>query len=40
MDVLGVPKTGDEVAFMRRAIAASRSSCIFTQDSGSESALV
>ncbi len=39
MDVLGLPAEGDIVAFVRSAIAASRSSCIFTQDSGRESAL-
>ncbi len=39
MDVLGLPVDGDVVAFVREAVAASRSSCIFTQDSGGESAL-
>ena len=39
MDILGLPADGDVVAFVRDAMAASRSSCIFTQDSGSESAL-
>lgn len=39
MDVLGLPNDGDVVAFVRKAITASRSSCIFTQDSGGESAL-
>jgi hypothetical protein len=40
MDVLGLPADRDVVAFVRTAVAASRSSCIFTQDSGAESALV
>ncbi|MCA9586154.1 MAG: hypothetical protein KC657_12435 [Myxococcales bacterium] len=39
MDVLGLPAEGDVVTFVRAAIAASRSSCVFTQDSGGESAL-
>ncbi len=39
MDVLGLPVDGEVVSFVRTAIAASKSSCIFTQDSGSESAL-
>jgi amino acid transporter len=40
MDVLGLPHDLAAVAFVRCAIDASRSSCIFTQDSGHESALV
>ena len=40
MDVLGLPDDPTDVAFVRQAIAASRSACIFTQDSGRESALV
>ncbi|MEX1368513.1 MAG: amino acid permease, partial [Nannocystaceae bacterium] len=40
MDVLGLPKDATAVEFVRQAIAASRSSCIFTQDSGNESAVV
>jgi solute carrier family 12 (sodium/potassium/chloride transporter), member 2 len=39
MDVLGLPADGDVVAFVRTAVAASKSSCIFTQDSAGESAL-
>ncbi|MEZ4439950.1 MAG: amino acid permease [Polyangiaceae bacterium] len=40
MDLLGLPKSGElQVDFVRKAIEASRSSCIFTQDSGNESAL-
>ncbi|MBN1606499.1 MAG: hypothetical protein JW940_07685 [Polyangiaceae bacterium] len=40
MDVLGLQNASADVAFVRRAIDASRSSCLFTQDSGHESALV
>ena len=40
MDVLGLPRGDTDIDFMRRAVDASRSSCIFTQDSGNESALV
>jgi len=39
MDVVALPVGDEVVSFVRRAIAASRSSCIFTQDSGGESAL-
>lgn len=40
MDLLGLPKdSAQQVDFVREAIEASRSSCIFTQDSGNESAL-
>ena len=39
MDLLGLPADREVVPFVRTAIAASKSSCIFTQDSGSESAL-
>jgi hypothetical protein len=39
MDVIALPAGDEVVAFVRRAIAASKSSCIFTQDSGGESAL-
>jgi solute carrier family 12 (sodium/potassium/chloride transporter), member 2 len=39
MDVLGLPMEDEVVGFVRNAITASRSSCIFTQDSGGESAL-
>ncbi len=40
MDVLGVPRRPEGVQFMRQCIEVSRSSCLFTQDSGTESALV
>lgn len=39
IDLLGLPEQGELVEFVRTAIAASGSSCIFTQDSGGESAL-
>lgn len=41
MDILGLPKDpAAQAVFVRRAIEESRSSCLFTQDSGGESALV
>jgi amino acid transporter len=40
MDVLGLPKNRSALGFVREAVERSRSSCIFTQDSGQESVLV
>ena len=40
MDVLGLPAEGEVVTFVRTAVEVSKSSCIFTQDSVGESALV
>lgn len=39
MDVLGMPRDPDDIDFLRETVKQSRSSCIFTQDSGHESAL-
>ncbi|MGB5697003.1 MAG: hypothetical protein WBM46_15210 [Polyangiales bacterium] len=40
MDILGLPKNRSALQFVREAVEKSRSSCIFTQDSGQESVLV